>query len=108
MIEKFAHEKLDCYRLAVDFARWAAWQTFPRHRSHLRDQLVRAADSIVLNIAEGSGHPPGNQRRNHHRIAKGSAAECCSVLDLVVLPDSAEQQDRLRRIGAMLGRMSRR
>ena len=71
----FGHQRLDCYRLACGIARWAARQAFPPERHHLRDQLVRAADSVVLNIAEGSGHEPGAARRNHYRIALGSAAE---------------------------------
>ena len=54
MGEEFLHEGLDCYKLAVQVSRWAAMQVFPGHRKHLRDQLVRAADSIVLNIAEGA------------------------------------------------------
>jgi hypothetical protein len=75
MGEEFLHEGLDCYKLAVQVSRWAAMQVFPGHRKHLRDQLVRAADSIVLNIAEGAGRGPGDSRRNQYRIALGSAAE---------------------------------
>lgn len=67
-----AHERLDAYRLALDTARWAAAHAIPPHRKHLRDQLVRAADSVVLAIAEGSGLS-GDARRHHYRIALGSA-----------------------------------
>src|SRR5690349_8197773 len=76
----FGHENLDCYRLALEVARWAARQNIPVARKHLRDQLVRASDSLVLNIAEGAGHPPGDARRNHFRIAMGSAAEVSAVI----------------------------
>ena len=58
MGDEFMHEGLDCYKVAVQLSRWAASQVFPAHRKHLRDQLVRAADSIVLNIAEGAGRAP--------------------------------------------------
>ena len=104
----FDHEKLDCYSLATDFARWACKQPFPAYRSKLRDQLIRAADSVVLNIAEGAGHPPGGNRSKHHRIARGSAAECCAILDLVDFADASERQQQLRRIGAMLSKMVQR
>jgi len=104
---EFNHEGLDCYRLAVDVAKWCAVQTFPSERKHLRDQMVRAADSVVLNIAEGSGNE-GAVRRNHYRLAMGSAAEVVAVLELAGLSGAAARQDDLRRVGAMLSKMSRR
>ena len=100
------HEKLDCYRLAVVVANWAAEQSMPVARKHLHDQLVRAADSVVLNIAEGSGLK-GDARRNHYRIANGSAAEVAAVLDLVHPPGAAERQAEVRRIVQMLSKLSR-
>ncbi len=60
----------------------------------------------MLNIAEGAGRR-GDAARNHFRIALGSAAEVCAVLDLVGLAGGAERQDELRRIGAMLAVLSR-
>ena len=104
---QFDHEGLDCYWLAVDVAKWCASLTFPPERKHLRDQLVRAADSVVLNIAEGSGHGPGAVRRNHYRLALGSAAEVAAVLELSAFAEAPVRQDDLRRVGAMLSKMSR-
>jgi four helix bundle protein len=104
---KFGHERLDCYRLAREVADWAARQGCPTERRHLRDQLVRAADSVVLNIAEGSGKEPGAARRNYYSIALASAAEACAVLDLVRLAEGAARQAQLRRVGAMLTKMTR-
>jgi four helix bundle protein len=105
---QFNHENLDAYRLSVQVARWAAKVPVPTQRRHLRDQLVRAADSVVLNIAEGSGQEPGAARRNHYRIARGSAAEVCAVLDLLEPRGVEERQDQLRRVAAMLSVMLRR
>ena len=103
----FDHEKLDAYRLAVEVARWCAKQSFPVARRHLRDQMVRAADSMVLNIAEGGGLERGCDGARHHcRIALGSAAEAAAVLDLADLPGGADRQQELRRVGAMLRRLS--
>ena len=71
----FAHERLDCYRLAVEVNRWFGEAVFPPGRAHLKDQGQRASDSIVCNIAEGAskrgsaagrGQPayrPGRSRR---------------------------------------------
>ena len=107
---RFAHETLDCYKLAVEVARWFQQTSFPRGRTRLKEQGQDAADSIVLNIAEGTGRRrgAGDAGKNHHDIALGSASECCAVLDLVdFLPGAAEQQEKLRRIGAMLAKMRR-
>jgi hypothetical protein len=45
--------------------------------------------------------------RNHYRIALGSAAETCAALDFAPVPGVADQQVKLRRVGAMLAKMSR-
>jgi four helix bundle protein len=103
------HELLDVYQVALGVARWAALQPIPAQRKHLRDQLVRAADSMVLNIAEGTGREPGSDaRRNHYRIAAGSAAEVSAVLDLVALPAGTDRQAEIRRVVAMLIKLARR
>jgi four helix bundle protein len=104
---RFAHETLDCYRLAVEVARTSAGLALPPGRAPLRDQLLRATDSVVLNIAEGRtrGGPTG---RNHYRIAAGSAAEACAALDLVGGEIAAAAQDKLRRVGVMVQQLARR
>jgi four helix bundle protein len=102
----FDHENLDSYQVALAVALWVSAAKFPGGCSDLRDQGVRAARSMVLNIAEGRSRG-GDAGRNHYRIALGSAAETCAVLDLVALPEGRAQQDKLRRVGAMLARMAR-
>ena len=99
------HEKLDVYKLAVTVARTVAGYRFKRGDADLRDQAVRASRSIVLNIAEGCSRG-GKAGQNHYRIALGSSAETCAVLDLVDFPDGRQTQDDLRRIGSMLYRLS--
>ena len=105
MKHAFNHENLDCYKLSLEVARWVYRARFPRDCQGLRDQLMRASQSVVLNIAEGCGRG-GRAEKNHFRIALGSAGECCAALDLVPLAGSEQQQDNLRRIGAMLRRLS--
>jgi hypothetical protein len=60
-----------------------------------------------VDIAEGAGHPKGDARRNHYRIALGSAAEACAVLDLLNPVGAEPRREELRRVGAMLAAMSR-
>ena len=102
------HERLDVYHLALGVARWAGQQAILASRKHLRDQLLRAVDSVVLNIAEGAGREPGDSRRNHFRIAAASAAEVMAVLDLVALPGGAERQEQLRSVIRILTVLARR
>jgi four helix bundle protein len=97
---RFDHEHLDVYKLALEVARACAAIRIGPGRAHLRDQLVRATDSVVLNLAEGRARG-GDAGRNHFRIATGSAAEACACLDLVGTTEAAAQQPKLRRIGAM-------
>ena len=103
---RFGHEKLDCYRLAIEVARWIKASTFPRGDADLKDQALRACRSVALNIAEGNGLT-GKRRINHFNIAMGSAAEVAACLDFVDLAGADEQQSKLRRINSMLFNMTR-
>jgi four helix bundle protein len=98
---RFDHEGLEVYRLAVEMARWFSSVQFPPHVADLRDHSVRAANSIILNIAEGRarGGKPG---ANHFNIAAGSAAEICAVLDLADFDGREQRQATLRRMNRML------
>ena len=98
-------ERMDVYRLAVEVARWyrsVDWADQSRHK--LRDNSIRAMDSVVMNISEGRMRG-GKAGKNHYRIAHGSAGEALAVLDIVDLPGGTEQQEKLRRVGVMLSRM---
>ena len=67
-------EKLDCYRLAVDFQALAARLLPKRGQSNLRDQLDRASVSIVLNTAEGCGRTsPADKKKVCSDRASGDA-----------------------------------
>ena len=74
------------------------------------DQLIRAASSVALNLAEGAGHI-GGSRKHHWRIAYGSALESSSALGLLeaagkVDPQrSAEAEALLDRCRAMTWRL---
>lgn len=49
----------------------------------IKDQLRRASNSIVLNIAEGSSRLSRADRKNFYVIARGSALECKAALEII-------------------------
>ena len=82
-MNQFDHERFDVYHVSIEFLVIAdeIAQSLPRGRSYLSDQLRRAALSISLNIAEGSGEFSKNDKIRFYRIARRSATECAAVLD---------------------------
>jgi four helix bundle protein len=71
-------ENLIVYRLAEDLADqiWEVVLVWPHFaRQTLGRQIVRAADSIGANIAEGSGRKAFQDNRRFVRIARGSLNE---------------------------------
>jgi four helix bundle protein len=103
---------LDAYRVALEFCRLLC-QATRNLRGHLVDQAQRAAESVVLNVAEA--YPTtGADRARRFRIAGNEAAECHAALDLfeargqlgsLTLLTLRQLLDRER---AMLWRLSRR
>ena len=72
---QFGHEQLAVYRLAINYVAWSYAVAKERNGvdRHARDQLLRAAQSIALNIAEGNGKATNADRRRFFEIARGSA-----------------------------------
>ncbi|HEY68604.1 MAG: hypothetical protein DRI79_04345 [Chloroflexi bacterium] len=83
----FRFEGLEIWHLAREYAThiYAITARFPRHeRFALADQLNRAANSVVLNIAEGSGQDTTAQFNRYLGIATGSVCEVVSGLFLAL------------------------
>lgn len=107
---EFLHEKLHAYRVALQFGEWVfgMCRTNSSIRSSLRDQLERATESILLNIAEGNSKKTRADRRRFFGDARGSTFECAAVIDILSLqhiipPDTARaQKTTLERIASML------
>ncbi len=78
------HKKLKCYEMALNIARNvpSITRSWPRGTSYLIDQLRRAVSSIVLNIAEGNGRRLTNERKRFFSIARASATETSSIIDI--------------------------
>ncbi len=76
-------ERLEAYHLALDFHRNVVPLARARGFANLRDQLLRASESAVLNIAEGAGLTSLRDKKHRYEIALGSIVECGAVLDLL-------------------------
>ncbi len=76
-------ERLDVYRLSLEFRQSLGILDTVRNIASQRDQLFRASDSIVLNIAEGAGRLARADKRRHYGYALGSAMECGAALALL-------------------------
>ena len=112
----FDHEKLDVYRLALEYVAESfriAKGLSGLHR-HARDQWLRAAQSIPLNIAEGNGKRSLKDRSRFLDIARGSALECSAIQDVLLVSDAIAietnqpMKAQLKRIVAMLTRLAMR
>jgi four helix bundle protein len=78
----FRFESLDIWHAARSFIRkvYCVTARFPRHEDYgLRSQMNRAANSISLNIAEGSAKGSNRAFDYHLEIAIGSVFEVSSA-----------------------------
>ena len=82
-----------------------------RGHAERADQLIRAAESVVRNIAEGAGRWSEADSSKHYKIARGEAMECAASLDVLKLRRlvGADRYDRgiqlLEGVVAMLTKM---
>ena len=85
--KKFDFEALEVYQRAVEFANvtYEKCGRFPKDAQYsLADQLRRAALSISLNIAEGSGAFHRQEKKQFYRISRRSCFECIPALTIAV------------------------
>jgi four helix bundle protein len=105
--------KLEVYQIAIRFLPFATGitDTLPPRHSAIADQLRRAALSILLNTAEGSGKTSGPDQRRFYSIARGSAMEsaaifdACSALALIEQAQMQEADELLLSVVRMLSKM---
>lgn len=79
------HHRLAAYSRALEavVALTPVIDAIPPSRSDLRDQLRRASNSIVLNLAEGAAELSPAEKARFYRFSRRSANECIAILDLL-------------------------
>jgi four helix bundle protein len=104
------HERLDAFRVAIEFVEFVASQRPARGAGEAYDQLRRGATSVALNISEACGKR-GADRARFFAIARGSALEGAAALRVLLAMGvlGREAHDRGRtlcaRLYAMLTRL---
>ena len=109
----FDHEKLEVYCIAIEYADAAdaIAAKLKRGNAHIRDQLRRASDSIVNNIAEGAGEFQPAEKARFYRISLRSRTESAATLHtcqrrkLVELDSIEDARILLKRVVEMLTRL---
>ncbi len=112
----FDHERLDVYRMSIEYVAFSyrVAKTLTGLNRHARDQWLRAAQSIPLNIAEGNGKQILKDKNRFFQIARGSALECAAIHDVLHVCDAIDTESNrlskssLKRIVSMLTRLIQR
>lgn len=84
--DKFAHEELNVWHKAVDFAVGIVTllEDVATERKHYRlfEQVEASAASVAANIAEGKGRYSPKEYRQYLYIARGSLYESMTFLEI--------------------------
>ena len=119
MTPQFDHEKLDVYKIELQFITWITpLLEEVKGRAGVRtaevcDQLDRASLSVLLNTAEGNGKRQRQVRAKFFDDARGSATECAACLDALVAKKACDEgrvqegKELLVRIVEMLTKLVR-
>ncbi|HSS38083.1 MAG TPA: four helix bundle protein [Polyangia bacterium] len=106
-------QKLDVYQRSIEFLAFVhrLLSRFPKGHADLADQLRRSAQSTPQNIAEGAGRMTRPDKARHYTIARGSAMESASHLDVMKVAGLVEDEqyvqgtELLERVVAMLTKL---
>jgi|SRR5713226_6511703 four helix bundle protein len=88
------HEKLDAYQEARKLL--ACVREAGISDSRLRDQALRAATSVCLNIAEAAGRSGAADKARVFAIARGEACEAGAALDIALVAGHCKSEAALR------------
>jgi four helix bundle protein len=99
----YRFEKLEVWQVGMRIVSkvYSITKRFPKDETYaLSDQLKRAATSIVLNLAEGSGQPTKKLFSLYIERAKSSTLECVActkiaVQEKLVEPDEVKSLEEL-------------
>ena len=70
-------------------------------KGNLRDQLLRAASSISLNLSEGNAKRTPKEKRRYYHTAYASTQECKTILRLIKSQDP-NLADTIDKLGASI------
>jgi four helix bundle protein len=105
----FPHERLDAYRLSLEFMRWfQGLPGAPKLSTRQLRQVDHAGTSLVLNIAEANGRYAPGERRSLFEIAESAAVRLGTYLELCTRTDKLDHEQKacamalLDRIALML------
>lgn len=73
-------------------------------KGNLRDQLLRAASSISLNLSEGNAKRTPKEKRRFYHTAYASTHECKTILRLIKNEDK-ELESMVDKLGASIYRL---
>lgn len=80
-------QRLHVYQRSIELLAFAfvteVSESVPRGHAERIDQLLRASESIVRNIAEGAGRWSRADCAKHYKIARGEAMETAASLDVM-------------------------
>jgi four helix bundle protein len=81
---RFAHQRLDAYRVAVELFRGVEQLAagFPRGYADLKDQLRRATAATVRHIAEGANRIHPRDKAARFVLARAECGECEAALEM--------------------------
>jgi four helix bundle protein len=74
------HHRLRVYRASLELL--AAVRAAQVKDAKLRDEALRAAKSVCLNIAEGSGRFSRADKARAYAIARGECVECVAAVEI--------------------------
>ena len=89
----FDHEKLIVYQRALEVITFFEIIFEKGIGSSYKGQLERASSSITHNIAEGNGKFTSKDRCKYFDIARGSALECASGLDIQFIKKKISKEE---------------
>jgi four helix bundle protein len=98
-------QRLRVYQQSIEFLALSIeiLADLPRGNAELADQLLRAAQSLPRNIAEGAGRRSAADQARFYAIARGSAMEAAAALDTMRVMKLVPEQVYARGIDLLGG-----
>ncbi len=86
------HHRLVAFTVAKELL--VAVQAAKISDAEIRDQALRAAKSVCLNVAEAAGRHSVKDKARVFNIARGEASEAAAAVEIAALIGAADQRSR--------------